>query len=79
MSSMSIQGEFGVSMRPFIQGLLGREKLPAVIVPGMKNDIYSLSGLLNSNGATGAKDKVAIFTKNVPSFSPLTHARGPSS
>ena len=33
-------------------------------MPGMKDDIYSLSGLLNSNGATGAKDKVAIFTKN---------------
>ena len=25
---------------------------------------YTLSGLLNSNSATGAKDKVAIFTKN---------------
>ena len=64
MSSMSIQGAFGDSMRPSLQGLLGREKLPAVLVPGMKDDIYSLSGLLNSNGATGAKDKVAIFTKN---------------
>ena len=30
----------------------------------MKDVINSLSGLLNSNGATGAKDKVAIFTKN---------------
>ena len=30
----------------------------------MKDDIYSLSGILNSNGATGATDKVAIFTKN---------------
>ena len=47
-----------------LQDLLGREKLPAVFVPGMKDDIYSLSRLLNSNGATGAKDKVAIFTKN---------------
>ena len=64
MSTMSIQGAFGDSMRPSIQGLLGREKLPAVLVPGMKDDLYSLSGLLNSNGATGAKDKVAIFTKN---------------
>ena len=64
MSSMSIQGTFGDSMRPSSQGLLGREKLPAVLVPRMKDDIYSLSGLLNSNGATGAKDKVAIFTKN---------------
>ena len=61
---MSIQGAFGDSMRPSIQGLLGREKLPAVLVPGMKDDIHSLSGLLNSNSATGAKDKVAIFTKN---------------
>ena len=47
-----------------IQGLLRREKLPAVLVPGMKDDIYSLRGLLNSNSTTGAKDKVAIFTKN---------------
>ena len=64
MSSMSIQGAFGDSMRPSLQGLLGREKLPAVLVPGMKDGIYSLSELLNSNGAKGAKDKVAIFTKN---------------
>ena len=64
MSFMSIQGAFGDSMRPSLQGLRGREKLPAVLVPGMKDDIYSLSGLLNSNGATGAKDKVTIFTKN---------------
>ena len=28
MSSMSIQGAFGDSMRPSLQGLLGREKLP---------------------------------------------------
>ena len=41
MSSMSIQGAFGDSMRPSIQGLLGREKLPAVLVPGMKDDIYA--------------------------------------
>ena len=61
---MSIQGAFGDSMRPSLQGLLGREKLPAVLVPGMKDDISSLSGLLLSNGAMGAKDKVAIFTKN---------------
>ena len=64
MSSMSIQGAFGDSKRPSIQCLLGREKLPAVLMPGMKDGIYSLSGLLNSNGSTGAKDKVAIFTKN---------------
>ena len=64
MSSMSIQGAFGESMRPSLQGLLGREKLPAVLVPGRKDDIYLLSGLINSNGSTGAKDKVAIFTKN---------------
>ena len=64
MSSMSIQGAFGDSMRLSIQGPLGREKLPPVLVPGMTDDKYSLSGLLNSNGATGAKDKVAIFTKN---------------
>ena len=64
MSSMSVQGACGDSMRPSIQCLLGREKLPVVLVSGMKDDIYSLSGLLSSNGSTGAKDKVAIFTKN---------------
>ena len=64
MSSISIQGAFGDSMRPSLQGLLRREKLPAVLVPGMKDDIYSLRGLLNSNSTTGAKDKVAIFIKN---------------
>ena len=52
MSSMSIQGAFGDSIWPSLQGLLGCEKLPAVLMPGMKHDIYSLSGLLNSNGAT---------------------------
>ena len=62
--NLSIQGAFGDSMRPSIQGLLEREKLPADLVPGMKCNIYSLSELLNSNGATGAKDKVAIFTKS---------------
>ena len=62
MSSMSIQGAFGDSMRPSSQGLLGREKLPAVLVPRMKDDIYSLSGLLNSNGATGAKNGAIILT-----------------
>ena len=80
MLSMSIQGAFGDSMRPSIQGLLGREKLPAALVRGMKDDIYSLSGLLDSNGATGAKDKVAIFTKNgaiilMPGGHPLSHTQ----
>ena len=81
MSSMSIQGALGDSMRPSIQDLLGRESLLAVLVPGMKDDIYSLSGLLYSNGATGAKDKVAIFTKNgviilaADSCHPLSHTR----
>ena len=80
MSSMSIQGAFGDSMRPSIQNLLGREKLPAVLVPGMEDDIYSLSCLLNSNGATGAKDKVAIFSKNgAILLNALTHVKRPSS
>ena len=64
MSSVSIQGAYGDSMRPSIQDFLGCEKLPAVLVPGIKDDIYSLGGILNSCGTTGAKDKVAIFTKN---------------
>ena len=61
---MSIEGAFGDSMQPSIQGLFGREKLPAILVPGMNDDIYLLSGFLKPNGATGTKDKVAIFTKN---------------
>ena len=72
MSIMSIQGAFGDSMWPSIQGLVGRERLPAVLVPGMKDDICSLSGLLNPNGTTGAKDMVQ-------SFSTLTHAKRPFS
>ena len=33
-------------------------------MPGMKDDMYSLSGLLNSNGATDTKKNLAILTKN---------------
>ena len=37
-------------------------ELHAVLVPGMKDDIYSLSSLLQKNPQTGAKEKIAIFT-----------------
>ena len=36
-------------MKPSIQGLLGPDKLKAVLVPGMKDDIYSLCQLLQPN------------------------------
>ena len=63
-SSLSIQGAFGDSIKPSLQGLLGSDKLHAVLVPGMKDDIYSLSSLLQKNPHTGAKEKIAIFTAN---------------
>ena len=63
-SSLSIQGAFGDSVKPSLQGLLGSDKLHAVLVPGMKDDIYSLSSLLQKNPHTGAKEKIAIFTSN---------------
>ena len=56
-SIISIQGAFGDSMRPYVQGFIGREKLPAVLVPGMKDDVYFLSSLLHLNSTNGARDK----------------------
>ena len=41
-SEVTIQGAFGDPMKPTVQGLLGPDKLQAVLVPGMKDDIYSL-------------------------------------
>ena len=40
-AEVTIQCAFGDPMRPTIQGLLGLDKLQAVLVPGMKDDIYS--------------------------------------
>ena len=37
-------------------------ELHAFLVPGMKDDIYFLSSLLQKNPHTGAKEKIAIFT-----------------
>ena len=45
-SDVTIQGAFGEPMKPTVQGLLGHDKLPAVLVPGMKDNIYSLCQLL---------------------------------
>ena len=50
-------------MKPTVQGLLGPDKLPAVLVPGMR-DIYSLCQLLQPNHRTGTAAKIAIFTEN---------------
>ena len=63
-STYSIQGAFGDPMTPTVQGFLGPDKLPAVLVPGMRDDIYSLSSLLRANEHTGSPGKVAIFTKS---------------
>ena len=38
-SDVTIQGAFWEPMKPTVQGLLGSDKLPTVIVPGMKDDI----------------------------------------
>ena len=37
---------------------------PAVLVQGMRDDIYSLSSLLRANEHTGSPGKVAIFTES---------------
>ena len=37
--SLSIQGAFGDLIKPSLQGLLGSDKLYAIFVPGMKDDI----------------------------------------
>ena len=39
-STYTIQGAFGEPMTPTVQGFLGPDKLPAVLVPGMKDNIY---------------------------------------
>ena len=51
-------------MTPTVQGFLKPDKLPAVLVPGMRDDIYSLSSLLCANEHTGSPGKVAIFTES---------------
>ena len=49
---------------PHCARLLGPDKLPAVLVPGMRDDIYSLSSILRANEHTGSPGKVAIFTES---------------
>ena len=63
-SSLSTQGAFSDSVKLSLQGLLGKDKLHAVLVPGMNDDIYSLSSLLQKNPHTGAKEKIAISIAN---------------
>ena len=63
-SEVTIQGAFGDPMKPSVQGLLGPDKLQAVLVPGMKDDIYSLCQLLQPNQRTGTAAKIAVFTEN---------------
>ena len=63
-STYSVQGAFGDPMTPTVQGFLGPDKLPAVLVPGMRDDIYSLSSILRANEHTGSPGKVAIFTES---------------
>ena len=63
-STYSVQGAFGEPMTPTVQGFLEPDKLPAVLVPGMRDDIYSLSSILRANEHTGSPGKVAIFTES---------------
>ena len=61
---VTVQGAFGDPMKPSIQGLLGPDKLQAVLVPGMKDDIYSLCQLLPPNPISGTNGRIAVFTEN---------------
>ena len=63
-AEVTIQGAFGDPMIPTIQGLLGPDKLQAVLVPGMKDEIYSLCQLLQPNPISGSNSRVAVFTEN---------------
>ena len=63
-STYSVQGAFGEPMTPTVQGFLGSDKLPAVLVPGMRDDIYCLGSILRANEHTGSPGKVAIFTES---------------
>ena len=63
-SEVTIQGAFGDPMKPTVQGLLGPDKLQAVLVPGMKDDIHSLCQLLQPNHRTGTSAKIEVFTEN---------------
>ena len=63
-SEATIQGAFEEPMKPTVQGLLGPDMLDAVLVPGIKDDIYSLCQILQPNHQTGATSKIAIFTEN---------------
>ena len=56
-SEVTIQGAFGDPMKPTVQGLLGPDKLPAVLVPGMQDDIYSLCQRLQPNKRTGTTER----------------------
>ena len=53
---------FGDPMKPTVQGLLGPDKLQAVLVPGMKDDIYYLCQLLQPNHRTGTSAKISPRT-----------------
>ena len=63
-SEATIQGAFGEPMKATVQGLLGLDMLQAVLVPRMKDDIYSSCQLLQPNRRTGTTAKIAIFTEN---------------
>ena len=63
-SDITIQGAFGELMKPTVQSLLGPDMLPAVLVPGMTDDIYSSCHILQPDLKTGALSKIAVFTEN---------------
>ena len=52
-------------MKPTIQGLLGPDKLQAVLVPGMKDDIYSLCQQLQPNHISGTNSKIAVMAQSL--------------
>ena len=48
-----------IPLMPAGQGLFGPDKLPAVILPGMKDDIYFLRQILKPNHKTGTANRIA--------------------
>ena len=65
---VTIQGAFGEPIKPTIQGLLGPDKLQAVLVSGMKDDIYSLCQLLQPSNMSGTTVELRDSPKMVPSL-----------
>ena len=63
-SDVTIQGAFGEPMQPSVQGLLGPDKLQAVLVLDTEDDIYSLCQLLQPTQRSGSQSRIAVFPEN---------------